>query len=426
MDHFHYKNGQLHAEDVSLADIADAVGTPFYCYSTATLNRHFDVFASAFADQDPLIAYAVKANSNIAVVRTLARRGAGAALVSGGELERARAAGIPGNRMVFSGIGKTRTEMALGLDAGLLQFNVESEPELHALSEVAVSKGMVAPMAVRINPDVDAKVHEKISTGLKENKFGIEWTQARELYALADALPGLEIVGISLHIGSQLLDLDPFEKAFLRLRDLIVMLQADGYAIRNVDLGGGLGIPYDGPSSPDPADYARLIRRGFADLNCRVILEPGRMIAGNAGLLVTRMLYRKEGATRTFYVVDAAMNDLTRVALYDAYHGIVSEWQPEPDADPVVADVVGPVCETGDTFAVQRALPDLQGGDLLALRTAGAYGAVMASSYNTRPTIPEVLVSGNRWQLVRRRMEVADLLALEQMPDWLAGDDAAS
>ncbi|GAB6051860.1 diaminopimelate decarboxylase [Magnetospira thiophila] len=423
MDHFQYRDGRLHAEDVPLDTLAEAVGTPFYCYATATLERHFDAFAQAFEGQRALVAFAVKSNSNIAVIRTLGRRGAGAALVSGGELRRAREAGIPGARIVFSGVGKSRAELIAGLDAKILQFNVESEPELRLLSEIAAARGQRAPVALRVNPDVDAGVHHKITTGLKENKFGIEWTAAREIYARARDLPGIEIVGLSVHIGSQLLDLEPFRKAFLKIRDLVVMLRQDGHDIRHLDLGGGLGIPYDGGPSPAPAAYGALVKETVGDLDCLLVLEPGRMITGNAGVLVTRLLYRKEGATRTFYVVDAAMNDLMRPTLYDAYHHMVPVLEPPADGETLLVDVVGPICETGDTFGKQRALPAMAAGDLLVLRTAGAYGAVMSNTYNTRPGIPEVLVSGDQWKVVRRRLEVADLLALESLPDWLEADD---
>ncbi|CCQ74740.1 diaminopimelate decarboxylase [Magnetospira sp. QH-2] len=423
MDHFQYRDGQMHVEDVPLATIAESVGTPFYCYSSATLERHYDAFADAFEGQNALVAYAIKANSNMAVIRTLGLRGAGVALVSGGELRRAQQAGIPAQKIVFSGVGKTEAELIAGLDAGILQFNVESEPELRKLSEIAVARGKTAPVAIRVNPDVDAGVHHKITTGLKENKFGIEWTAAREIYAKARDLPGIEVVGLSVHIGSQLLDLEPFRKAFLKISDLVAMLRQDGHDIRNLDLGGGLGIPYDGGPSPAPADYAALVKETVGNLDCLLVLEPGRMITGNAGVLVTRLLYRKEGATRTFYVVDAGMNDLMRPTLYDAYHHMEPVRQSDSNAEPLPVDVVGPICETGDTFGKQRPLPAMEQGDLLIMRTAGAYGAVMANTYNTRAGIPEVLASGDRWTVVRRRMEVADLLALESMPDWLEGDD---
>ncbi len=425
MDHFAYRDGHLFAEDVAVSEIANAVGTPFYCYSRATLCRHYDVFAAAFEGHDALVAYAVKANSSVAVIRALARRGAGAALVSGGELRRALAAGVAGSRMVFSGVGKTREEMGLALDAGILQFNVESEPELRALSEVATARGVEAPVAIRINPDVDAKVHRKITTGLRENKFGIEWTAAPEIYARAAALPGLKVVGMSVHIGSQLLDLEPFRQAFAKMRDMVFRLRADGHRIDIVDVGGGLGIPYDDLPSPAPEAYARTVLDALGDLGCRLVLEPGRMIAGNAGILVARLLYRKEGAVRTFYVVDAAMNDLLRPSLYDAYHHILPCRRPAPGVGNIEVDVVGPVCETGDTLARQRNLPPMAEGELLAVRTAGAYCAVMASAYNSRPLVPEVLVSGDRWHLARRRLTAVDLLDLESVPDWPDGDDRA-
>ncbi len=425
MDHFDYRDGHLFVEDVPIADIADAVGTPFYCYSSATLTRHHDVLADAFAGRDVLIAFAVKANSNIAVMNTLARRGAGAALVSGGELRRALAAGVPGDRIVFSGVGKTRAEMGLALDAGILQFNVESEPELRTLSEVATARGITAPVAIRINPDVDAKVHQKITTGLRENKFGIEWTLAPEIYAHAATLPGIRVVGMSVHIGSQLLDLAPFGQAFARMRDMVFRLRRDGHQIDILDVGGGLGIPYDDQPSPGPEAYAAAVFDGLGDLGCKLVLEPGRMIAGNAGVLITRLLYRKEGALRTFYVVDAAMNDLLRPSLYDAYHHILPCRRPSPGTVNIEVDVVGPICETGDTLARQRSLPPMAEGDLMAVRTAGAYCAVMASTYNSRPLVPEVLVADDRWHLARRRLEIDDLLALESRPDWFGGDGGA-
>jgi len=420
MHHFIYRRGVLHAEDVSLARIAADVGTPFYCYSTATLVRHYRVFTEAFAGLDTLVCFAVKANSNIAVLRTLAREGAGADVVSVGELRRALLAGISPDRIVFSGVGKDRPEMAEALRAGIHQFNVESEPELDALSEVAVSLGTRAPVAVRINPDVDPRTHAKISTGKKENKFGVPWARARDIYARAAALAGIDIVGVDVHIGSQLTELEPFRAAFSRVADLVTTLRADGHGIARLDLGGGLGIPYDstGPAPPQPETYAAVVRDVVGGLGCAIVLEPGRLIAGNAGVLVSRVIYVKEGESRRFVILDAAMNDLIRPSLYDAHHEIIPLTE-TPDTGRVVADVVGPVCETGDVFATARSLPDLAAGDYAAILSAGAYGAVMASTYNTRPLVPEVLVDGDRYAVVRRRMEVEDLLALESFPEWL-------
>jgi len=430
MDHFQYKNGRLHAEDVAIQEIADAVGTPLYVYSTATLERHYRAFAEAFDGVDSTICYAVKANSNIAVIRTLANLGGGADVVSGGELRAALSAGVPAGRVVFSGVGKTRDEMAAALTAGVMQINVESEPELEALAEVARALGVRAPVAVRINPDVDAHTHAKITTGRSENKFGIEWTVAHRVYARAGAMPEIDVVGIAAHIGSQLTDLEPFREAFHRLRDLLAMLRADGHDIRTLDLGGGLGIPYGNEDAPipSPTAYADVVRSTVGDLGCRLILEPGRLLVGNAGTLVTRILYVKEGATRTFVIVDAAMNDLLRPTLYSAYHAIVPVNQPPDGAEPREMDIVGPICETGDTFGTGRPLPPVAAGDLLVMRTAGAYGAVMASSYNMRPQVAEVLVKGDSFAIVRDRISVEDLLAHQRIPNWLdmhAGDRVA-
>ncbi len=419
MDHFTYKDGLLSAEDVSLADLADQVGTPFYCYSRATLERHFRVFDDALADLDHTVCYAVKANGNVAVIKTLARLGAGADVVSGGELMRALKAGVPPSKIVFSGVGKTQAEMAQALDAGLYQMNVESEPELVALSEVAAAKGMTAHVAIRINPDVDAKTHAKITTGRAENKFGIDWDRAPQVYAKARDLPGIDAAGIAVHIGSQLLDLEPYRRAYERLRDVALDLRAQGHDIRRLDLGGGLGIPYNDEQAPPPADYGAMVKDIVGPLGCHVTVEPGRLIAGNAGVLVTRVLYAKQGSTRRFVIVDAAMNDLIRPALYDAYHAIVPVTEPAADSDRYPVDVVGPVCETGDTFAVQRHLPAVKPGDLLAIRSAGAYGAVMASTYNGRPLVPEVLVSGGDHAVVRRRVEAEEFMAFDALPPWL-------
>jgi diaminopimelate decarboxylase len=421
MDHFVYRDGELHAEQVPIRRLAEAVGTPFYCYATATIERHYRVFAAALEGLNATVCYAVKANSNLAVIATLARLGAGADVVSGGEMTRALKAGVPAERIVFSGVGKSEAELTAALEAGVMQINVESEPELHALSKVATKLGRTAMVSIRINPDVDAQTHEKITTGRRENKFGIEWTRAHEVYGKARRLPGIRPVGIAVHIGSQLTDLQPFRDAYRRTRDLVLLLRADGHAIERLDLGGGLGIPYDGDvtPTPTPAEYGAMVRSILGDLGCHLVFEPGRVIVGNAGVLVTRVLYVKEGATRTFVVVDAAMNDLIRPTLYNAFHAIWSVRQPATDAPVKIVDVVGPVCETGDTFATARALPAVAAGDLLVIRTAGAYGAVMASTYNTRPLVPEVLVKDDAWTVVRQRLDVDDLLALESIPGWL-------
>ncbi|MBC8158935.1 MAG: diaminopimelate decarboxylase [Alphaproteobacteria bacterium] len=424
MDHFQYRDGQLCAEAVPLARIAEAVGTPFYCYSTATLERHYRVFAEAVAELPATVCFAVKANPNIAVIRTLARMGAGADVVSGGEMMKALEAGVPAERIVFSGVGKTRDEMADALKVGILQINVESEPELAVLDQVARELGVTAPIAVRVNPDVDAKTHKKITTGKSENKFGIDWTSAREFHARAAAFKGLRIVGLSVHIGSQLRKIEPFRDAFARVREMVLSLREDGHTIESIDFGGGLGIPYgddaDDMTSPEPQDYAAVVKDTTDDLGCRLIFEPGRVIVGNAGVLVTRVLYVKHGPTRRFAIVDAAMNDLIRPALYDAYHDIEPVTEPSADTGIVETDVVGPVCETGDTFAVQRPLPEAEADDLLAIRSAGAYAASMSSTYNTRPLIPEVLVKDDAFAVVRPRLSVEEMIAREAYPDWLA------
>jgi len=420
MNHFDYRDGVLHVEELALPEIARQIGTPFYCYSTATLARHYRVFADALAASglDAQICFALKANPNVAVVRTLAELGAGADVVSEGELRQALAAGVPPDRIVFSGVGKTRRELEFAVATGILQINVESEPELLALSEVAAARGLRMPIALRVNPDVDAGTHEKITTGRKENKFGIEWTRAHEVYRRARSLPGIAVVGVACHIGSQLTEIAPFEAAFLRVRDLVAMLRGDGFDIRRLDLGGGLGVPYESELPPLPADYAAAVARTLGDLGCRIVVEPGRLLVGNAGVLVSRVIYVKEGATRTFVIIDAAMNDLMRPALYDAHHAIEPVVQPRSDAPLAPVDVVGPVCESGDTFARQRALPPLRADDLLVLRTAGAYGAAMASTYNSRPLVPEVLVNGDRFAVVRARPTYDEMLALESLPDW--------
>src|SRR5665213_3272358 len=421
MHHFTYRNGVLHAEAVGLDALAQKVGTPFYCYSTATLTRHYKVFAGAFADVDALVCYAMKANSNQAVIATLARIGAGADVVSGGELKRARLAGVPADKIMFSGIGKTADELALAIDEGILCVNVESEPELEMLSSIAKSKGRSAHISVRVNPDIDAKTHHKIATGKAENKFGIPLSRAREVYARAAKLPGVKVAGVDMHIGSQITDLDPFGHAFALLADFVRTLRGDGHTISHVDLGGGLGIPYrdDNEPPPRPEDYAKVVKHATRDLNCRLIFEPGRLIAGNAGVLVTRVMFVKQGEAKTFVVVDAAMNDLIRPTLYDAYHEIWPVKEPGAGAARIRADVVGPVCESGDFLALDRDLVEPGRGDLLAVMSTGAYGAVQAGTYNTRALVPEVLVKDNEWALVRPRLEVDQLIALDRMPAWL-------
>lgn len=422
MNFFSYKDGMLSAEEVGLDHLAEQVGTPFYCYSSATLERHYKIFTAALP-KDSLVAFSVKANGNLAVLKTLAKLGAGADVVSGGELKKARAAGIAADRIVFSGVGKTVEEMRLALEEGIFQFNVESEPELEALNALALSMSKRASVTLRINPDVDAKTHAKITTGTSETKFGIPFAHAREAYALAAKLKGIAIVGVDVHIGSQITDLEPFEAAFRRVGELVTTLRGDGHTITRLDLGGGLGVPYieDNQPPPDPAAYGAMVTRVTRDLNCRLIFEPGRLIAANAGVLVTRVIYVKRGDAKTFLIVDAGMNDLIRPALYDSHHEIVPLREPEPGAERIQYDVVGPVCETSDLFAAARPLPELKSGDLVAIQSAGAYGAVMASSYNARPPAPEVLVRGTEWAIVRPRLTHEQLIAQDHIPDWLAG-----
>ncbi|MDU8946063.1 diaminopimelate decarboxylase [Ovoidimarina sediminis] len=421
MDHFLYRNGILHAEDVPLPEIAAEVGTPFYVYSRATLTRHYTLFDEALDGTDHLICYAMKSNSNQAVLKIMGDLGAGMDVVSGGEYRRARAAGVPGERIVFSGVGKTGEEMRLALEGGIRQFNVESEPELALLSGIAESLGMKAPVTIRVNPDVDARTHEKIATGKAENKFGIPISRARQVYAQAAALPGIEVVGIDVHIGSQLTDLEPFEQAYLKVADLTRTLRADGHDIRRLDLGGGLGIPYERSNTapPLPMEYGALIRRTVGDLGCEIEIEPGRLISGNAGLLVSGVIYVKSGEDRDFLILDAAMNDLIRPAMYGAWHDIVPVKEPEPGGEPAIYDVVGPVCETGDTFAKSRAIAPLSAGDLVAFRSAGAYGAVMSSEYNTRPLIPEVLVDQHQFAVIRARPGFEEIINRDTIPEWL-------
>lgn len=421
MHHFAYRSGVLHAEAVDLSGLAQSVGTPFYCYSTATLERHYRVFAGAFADVPSLVCYAVKANSNQAVIATLAKLGAGADVVSGGELKRALAAGVAPDKIMFSGIGKTADELAQALDANILCVNVESEPELELLSTIATSKSRIANVSIRVNPDVDAKTHAKIATGKSENKFGIPISHARDIYAKAAKLPGLRVAGVDMHIGSQITELSPFDDAFALLSDFVRELRADGHVISHVDLGGGLGIPYreDNEPPPDPSAYAAVVKRATRGLGCKLIFEPGRLIVGNAGILVTRVLYLKRGEAKTFVIVDAAMNDLIRPTLYEAHHEIVSVAELAPGARRTRADVVGPVCESGDFLALDRDLPEPKPGDLLAVMTAGAYGAVQAGTYNTRALIPEVLVRDGEWAVVRPRLEADQLIGLDKLPNWL-------
>ena len=421
MNHFEYRDGEFAAEAVPLSRIAKAVGTPFYCYSTATLERHYRAFADAFADVPARVCYALKANSNLAVIRTLGALGAGADVVSEGELRRALAAAIPPERIVFAGVGKTREELAFALEQGIYQFNVESEPELEVLAEIAAAHGVVAPVAVRVNPDVDARTHAKISTGKAENKFGIPVDRAPEVYRRAADMPGLDVVGVAVHIGSQITDLAPFESAYGRVVELVETLRADGHDIPRLDLGGGLGIPYFGTEGapPLPVEYAAMVKRVTRALGCELVLEPGRVLVGNAGVLVSRVIYVKCGAARTFVVMDAAMNDLLRPSLYEAYHHIRPVREAPPDAPLSVVDFVGPICETGDTLAEQRPMPPLAAGDLIAVCTAGAYGAVMASTYNTRPLAPEVLVKGDEFAVVRPRPSLDEIIGRDVLPAWL-------
>ena len=421
MDHFLYRNGALYAEDVPVADIAAAVGTPFYVYSTATLTRHFQLFDEALGFADHLVCFAMKSLSNIAVLRVLAQAGAGMDVVSGGEYLRAKAAGVPGDRIVFSGVGKTADEMRMALQGGIRQFNVESEPEMVALDAVARSLGKIAPITLRINPDVDAKTHAKIATGKSENKFGIPISRAREVYALAATLQGLKVVGIDVHIGSQLTELAPFEAAYAKVAELTEMLRADGHDIKRLDLGGGLGIPYERTNAapPLPSDYGAMIQRTLGHLGCEIEIEPGRLISGNAGLMVSQVIYVKSGEDRDFLILDGAMNDLIRPAMYDAWHDIIPVVEPVPGTEPARYDIVGPVCESGDTFAKARDIPPMQPGDLVAFRSAGAYGAVMASEYNSRPLIPEVLVHGDQFAVIRKRPSYEEMIARDSLPEWL-------
>ncbi|MGR3491959.1 MAG: diaminopimelate decarboxylase [Shimia sp.] len=421
MDHFLYRDGTLFAENVALSDIATEVGTPVYVYSAATLLRHYRLFDEALEGVPHLVCYAMKAASNQAILKLLGDAGAGMDVVSGGEYARAKAAGVPGERIVFSGVGKTEDEMRLALEGGIRQFNVESEPEMEALSRVATSMGTTAPITIRVNPDVDAKTHEKIATGKSENKFGIPIAKARTVYAQAAKLPGLKVIGIDVHIGSQLVDLEPFRLAYRKVAELTEQLRADGHEITRLDLGGGLGIPYERSNlpPPDPTAYGKMIVEEVGHLGCEIEIEPGRLIAGNAGILLSKAIYVKEGEGRTFLILDAAMNDLIRPAMYGAHHAIVPVIEPAPGAEPATYDIVGPVCESGDTFAKARAMPAVGEGELVAFRSAGAYGAVMSSEYNTRPLIPEVLVHGDQFAVIRARPTFDEIINRDTLPEWL-------
>lgn len=421
MDHFLYRDGALYAEDVPIAEIAAGVGTPFYVYSTATLTRHFRLFDEALDGVPHLVCYAMKAASNQAILKTLAGLGAGMDVVSGGEYARAVAAGVPGDRIVFSGVGKTRDEMRQALTGGIRQFNVESEPEMAALNEVAQELGTVAPITVRVNPDVDAKTHAKIATGKSENKFGIPIARARDVYAHAATLPGLKVIGIDVHIGSQLTELEPFRLAYEKVGELTGQLRTDGHDIQRLDLGGGLGIPYtrSNDAPPLPTEYGALIKDTLGHLGCEIEIEPGRLVAGNAGLMVSKIIYVKSGEDREFLILDGAMNDLIRPAMYEAHHDIIPVIEPEAGAEQTPYDIVGPVCESGDTFAKGRMMPPVNTGDLVAFRSAGAYGAVMASEYNTRPLIPEVLVHGHQFAVIRSRPSFDEMINRDTIPEWL-------
>ncbi|WP_171175779.1 diaminopimelate decarboxylase [Ruegeria sp. HKCCD8929] len=421
MDHFIYRDGALYAEDVPITEIAASVGTPFYVYSTATLQRHFRLFDEALEGTDHLVCYAMKAASNQAILKTLAQAGAGMDVVSVGEYLRAKAAGVPGDKIVFSGVGKTEDEIRTALSGGIRQFNVESEPEMEVINAVALDLGTVAPITVRVNPDVDAKTHAKIATGKSENKFGIPIARASQVYAHAASLPGLEVIGIDVHIGSQLTELEPFALAYQKVAELTEQLRAEGHDIRRLDLGGGLGIPYtrSNDAPPLPVEYGQLIKKTLGHLGCEIEIEPGRLIAGNAGLMISKVIYVKSGEDRDFLILDGAMNDLIRPAMYEAHHDIVPVAEPAPGTEPQPYDIVGPVCETGDTFAKQRNMPPLSAGDLIAFRSAGAYGAVMASEYNTRPLIPEVLVNGDQFAVIRPRPTFDEMINRDTIPEWL-------
>ncbi|MDP2579262.1 diaminopimelate decarboxylase [Shimia thalassica] len=421
MDHFLYRHGELYAEDVAVSEIAAEVGTPFYCYSTATLERHFRLFDEALDGMEHLVCYAMKAASNQAILKTLAALGAGMDVVSGGEYARAIAAGVPGDRIVFSGVGKTVDEIRATLKGGIRQFNVESEPEMEVINAVALELGVVAPITVRVNPDVDAKTHAKIATGKSENKFGIPISRAKEVYAHAASLPGLKVIGIDVHIGSQLTQLEPFKMAYEKVAALTEELRAEGHEINRLDLGGGLGIPYtrSNDAPPLPMEYGQLIKDTLGHLNCEIEIEPGRLIAGNAGIMVSKVIYIKEGEDRSFMIIDGAMNDLIRPAMYEAHHDIIPVAEATPGVEKQQYDIVGPVCESGDTFAKERVMDPVGAGDLIAFRSAGAYGAVMASEYNSRPLIPEVLVHGDQFAVIRRRPTLDEMINRDTIPEWL-------
>ena len=421
MRHFEFKNGEMHAENVPLAKIASEVGTPCYVYSTATFERHFNVFKNSVSGINSLIAYSVKANSNIGILATLSKLGAGADVVSGGELQRALTAGIPANKIVFSGVGKTKHEIEAAANAKIKIFNVESIPELYAINEVAARMNYLAPIAFRVNPDVTAGGHKKISTGKKEDKFGIAWNKAEHAYAIAKSCSNIEIVGIDVHIGSQIDDLEPFEKAISKVGNLIKKLHANGHNIRCFDIGGGLGIPYGNETitPPDPSNYGAMVKQLTEKMNVEIIFEPGRMISGNAGILLSKVLYVKKGEDRNFLIIDAAMNDLLRPALYDAFHEI-EPVRKKPEKEQVEKyDVVGPICESSDTFTKSRKLSKINQGELIVMHTAGAYGASQSSQYNTRPLIPEVLVKDNKYEVIRKRPTINDILKSENIPNWL-------
>ena len=418
MDHFEYRNGELYAEDISLRLIADEVGSPVYVYSTATLERHYQAFANGVSGLDPLVCFAVKANSNIAVIKTLARLGAGADVVSVGELKRAMAAGVPASKIIYSGVGKSEVDLRAAMNAGVHQINAESEAELELLSKVAVDLGETAQVAIRINPNVDAKTHEKITTGKSENKFGVDIALARDVYGRVAKLPGLRVAGVALHIGSQLTDLKPYREAYAKAAEFVELLRSDGHNITQLDLGGGLGITYDAEIAPSPAEYGKMVKEIVGHLGCNVSFEPGRLIAGNAGVLITQVIFIKEGINRKFCIIDAAMNDLIRPTLYNAYHDIVPVVEAPTGAEQLTMDIVGPICESGDYLAKGRKMTALSNGDLLAVRTVGAYAAVMASVYNSRPLVPEVLVHGDTYSVIRRRWTVEDMIALETFPEW--------
>ena len=419
MDHFAYQNGALHAEDVPVATIAAEVGTPVYIYSRATLTRHARVFRDALLILPRAhIAFAVKSNPNLAVLKLLAKEGYGADVVSAGEMDRALAAGMAADGIVFSGVGKTGAELVRGLEAGIGQFNLESEEEGIELAALAAARGLKARAALRVNPDVDAGTHGKISTGKAENKFGVPYDRAAAIYARLAALPGMEMRGLAVHIGSQLASLDPLEAAFARMGELMRAIRGQGLSVTHMDLGGGVGVPYKaGDVFPEPADYAAMVARVTADWDVTLMFEPGRVIAGNSGVLVTKVIRVKPGVVAPFVVVDAAMNDLARPALYDAWHDFVAV---EPSGERMVANIVGPICESSDTFAMGRDIDAVKAGDLAVFRTAGAYGATMANTYNSRALVPEVMVDGSRWAIVANRIDPATILAAERVPDWLA------